>query len=181
MEHCNSIKILMVLKKNGISWYISTDTDQHCLTSFWHLWDSSIAGMPTSQLPISLDSRMRSHLQRLFEQPLPVAQEALFSSYLEDVSPPSPTDTGLPSSATQSPHAATRTDHFIEFMKSPVNNAQAPRVVEADELQWPMSNYFINSSHNTYLTGNQLYSEASAEVYRNVSPQSNPNSLGVLR
>ena len=60
-------------------------------------------------------------------------------------------------------------DDFLEFMKSPINNAEAPREIEAGELDWPLSSYFINSSHNTYLTGNQLYSEASAEVYKDVS------------
>lgn len=112
---------------------------------------------------------MRSHLQRLLRRPLPETQQTLFSTFLEDLSPPSPTDTGLPPSPTKPRHAQPRTKDFLEFMMSPINNAQAPREVEGSDMDWPLSNYFINSSHNTYLTGNQLYSEASADVYKDVS------------
>ena len=112
---------------------------------------------------------MRSHLQRLSQQPLPKTQQFLFSDFLQDLSPPSPTDTGLLPSPGKPRREHSSTDDFLNFMTSPINNAEAPRAVEDSDMEWPLSNYFINSSHNTYLTGNQLYSEASAEVYRNVS------------
>lgn len=51
-------------------------------------------------------------------------------------------------------------------MTSPAANALAPPL--NDDLSWPLSSYFISSSHNTYLTGNQLYSDSSTDAYKNV-------------
>lgn len=60
---------------------------------------------------------------------------------------------------------------FLRYMTSDASRVVAPLAAAADcdgDLSYPLSSYFISSSHNTYLTGNQLSSDASTDAYKNV-------------
>uniref|UniRef100_A0A672RBZ3 Phosphoinositide phospholipase C n=1 Tax=Sinocyclocheilus grahami TaxID=75366 RepID=A0A672RBZ3_SINGR len=59
---------------------------------------------------------------------------------------------------------------FARFLMDKDNFAsknEEPQV-NLDELQYPLSYYYIESSHNTYLTGHQLKGESSVELYSQV-------------
>jgi hypothetical protein len=58
-------------------------------------------------------------------------------------------------------------DAFREYMKDENSCAMAPE--DGLDISAPLCDYFISSSHNTYLTGNQLYSDAAASAYTSVS------------
>lgn len=76
-------------------------------------------------------------------------------------------DTTVATSSEPVADALASLDAFRAYMKDASSSAMA--LEEALDLSAPISDYFISSSHNTYLTGNQLYSDAAASAYTSVS------------
>ena len=58
---------------------------------------------------------------------------------------------------------------LTSFLMSEDNSILLPEKLQIhQDLTFPMAHYFINSSHNTYLTGHQLTGKSSVEIYRQV-------------
>lgn len=58
-------------------------------------------------------------------------------------------------------------DGFLKYLMSEDNNIIALSSYDlCEEMDQPLAHYFINSSHNTYLTGHQITGRSSVEIYR---------------
>ncbi|XP_053568138.1 1-phosphatidylinositol 4,5-bisphosphate phosphodiesterase beta-1 isoform X1 [Bombina bombina] len=58
---------------------------------------------------------------------------------------------------------------FMRYLGSEENGVVPPEKLDLNEdMSQPLSHYFINSSHNTYLTAGQLAGNSSVEMYRQV-------------
>ncbi|KAJ8259690.1 hypothetical protein GJAV_G00172310 [Gymnothorax javanicus] len=57
-------------------------------------------------------------------------------------------------------------DGFTNYLRSPAGDIFNPEHHEVNQdMTQPLTNYFINSSHNTYLTGDQLLSQSRVDMY----------------
>ncbi|KAE8280999.1 1-phosphatidylinositol 4,5-bisphosphate phosphodiesterase beta-1 [Larimichthys crocea] len=58
---------------------------------------------------------------------------------------------------------------FSSYLSSDENGVIPPeKLDQSEDMNFPLSHYFINSSHNTYLTAGQLAGSSSVEMYRQV-------------
>ncbi|KAL8776968.1 MAG: hypothetical protein Q9213_008065 [Squamulea squamosa] len=112
--------------------------------------------LPTSQL-----QELQAYLSKVHESTELRTQDAL------PVTPShEPAQLQAPPTQAHPAFAPLELKNLVDYMTSPEGNAMMP--LEEIDLSFPISNYFINSSHNTYLTGNQLYSESSGDAYKSV-------------
>lgn len=107
----------------------------------------------------SFNPVVRSHLERIYS-PLAASSKEKF---LDDIQ----NETHAYPQGSESADHLESVDAFEAYMASSASSALRP--AQKRDLSAPITDYFISSSHNTYLTGNQLYSDAAADAYTNVS------------
>ncbi len=145
--------------------------------------------LPQSQSPpsspaIHLSTTFLAHLRSIIALGKPPHSTHHLTQILHSlpshIHSPQPTTSSQPiSSAIDVPNPE-NLQKFLDYITSPLSNAAAnPPPLSDLDLSYSLPNYFINSSHNTYLTGNQLYSQSSTDPYRNVcvTPCANKNVL----
>ncbi|BFZ12494.1 hypothetical protein BsWGS_15532 [Bradybaena similaris] len=58
---------------------------------------------------------------------------------------------------------------FLKFLMSEDNNLIPPDKLDiSEDMDQPLAHYFVNSSHNTYLTGHQFTGKSAVEMYHQV-------------
>lgn len=119
----------------------------------------------------TLNSSVRPYLERIFHshaddnQSWDTSQASTFVRCTQAGDPESPNEGVTPTHIAKGELVL---DDFLEYMMSDASNVVGPFKDADQDLSYPLSSYFISSSHNTYLTGNQLYGASSTDAYKNV-------------
>ena len=122
--------------------------------------------LPSSPFPPTIPPSFLPYLRHISTNPslLPSLQRSSLKSYLALKH----TSTPIPESLLDSTSIPVYGfDEFLDWFFR-AGGGEVGYAGKEQDLTWPLTSYFINSSHNTYLTGNQVWSDSSTEAYTNV-------------
>uniref|UniRef100_A0A5S6JWJ1 1-phosphatidylinositol 4,5-bisphosphate phosphodiesterase n=1 Tax=Xenopus tropicalis TaxID=8364 RepID=A0A5S6JWJ1_XENTR len=124
---------------------------------FSEFGSKSKAHLTVDELTEFINSKQRD--PRLNEILYPPLKQEQVQQLIEKYEPNSPLATGGQISV----------EGFMNYLSGEENGVVPPEKLDLNEdMSQPVSHYFINSSHNTYLTAGQLAGNSSVEMYRQV-------------
>lgn len=133
-----------------------------------HTLDLSKCQSPAAFHPVAVS--VTGHLRRVYEGLRGPGERELSRARFEDFIQKTQRDDKKPSWEFSTTHTSFTFEQFQQCWWSEYSAAKKPLHREDKDLDKPISNYFISSSHNTYIEdGNQFSGIAKAEQYRKVS------------
>ncbi|KAJ4228027.1 hypothetical protein NW759_004116 [Fusarium solani] len=125
--------------------------------------ESEVDGSYASSSVPHFNATTLNYLSHVFRQGLEQGQQTWSNKMIREFLQYSQRQTVAPGSVELAARDHLDEESFLAWMASPDCNITNPP--KAEDLTWPLASYFINSSHNTYLTGNQLSSDSSTQLY----------------
>ncbi|XP_076598324.1 1-phosphatidylinositol 4,5-bisphosphate phosphodiesterase beta-1 [Chaetodon auriga] len=127
------------------------------LSSIFKLQGGSDGTLSVDQMTEFINNKQRDpRLNEILYPPLRPAQtNALMERYQHDLA--------------QLKQGVISLQAFSSYLSSDENGVIPPeKLDQSEDMSFPLSHYFIKSSHNTYLTAGQLAGSSSVEMYRQV-------------
>lgn len=133
-----------------------------------HTFDLTKCQSPAGFHPVA--ASVTGHLRRVYQGLKAPGEKELSRKRFEDFIQGTQGDSKKPSWEFSTTCTSFTFEQFVQCWWTEYSAAKKPLHLEDKDLDMPISNYFISSSHNTYIEdGNQFSGTAKAQQYRKVS------------